>query len=99
MTPSGGGDIPQKWRAERRERRRGRRPDDKLIVLIIHPSFAEIAAGSRAERGLGRHVSVEVIRSKPRYNYTPTPAQLGDHGAGPGLYELLVADKGKIQLT
>ena len=53
MTPSGGGDIPQKWRAERRERR----PDDKLIVLIIHPSFAEIEAGSRAELGLGRHVS------------------------------------------
>ena len=39
------------------ERRRGRRPDDKLIVLIIHPSFAEIEAGSRAELGLGRHVS------------------------------------------
>ena len=57
MTPSGGGDIPQKWRAERRERRRGRRPDDKLIVLIIHPSFAEIEAGSRAELGLGRHMS------------------------------------------
>ena len=35
----------------------GRRPDDKLIVLIIHPSFAEIEAGSRAELGLGRHVS------------------------------------------
>ena len=40
-----------------REAMRGRRPDDKLIVLIIHPSFAEIAAASGAERGLGRHVS------------------------------------------
>ena len=83
-----------------REAMRGRRPDDKLIVLIIHPSFAEIAAASGAERGGWADTCLlAVIRSKLRDNYTPTRARLGDHGAGPGLYELLVADKGLLQLT